>query len=281
MIDLEKKIKMKSFLTFSLIFITAFSFAQSETGSQWTKNKITVDGNATDWNNASLKHYDNQTALFFDFKNDSNNLYLCFQTKDEMNETKILTSGMKVILSDKINGKHKSVINFPLPFKHAAKPDQSNEIKPDPLASLQSRRTYLLRADTLMEVKGFENTNGTVSINNSDIQAAINFDSSNTLTYEIAIPFKELFGNDYNLKDVSKDISLNVIINAMSDHSEGGGGGYAGRGGRGGGRMGGGYGGMQHEGNRMGGEGGQYESDRAAMTQKTELKQKFALSFPQ
>ncbi|HXR84351.1 MAG TPA: hypothetical protein VN722_08595 [Hanamia sp.] len=270
---------MKFSLTISMIFITAVSFAQS--GSQWTNNKIIVDGSAYDWN-PPLKHYDNQTALFFDIKNDSNNLYLCFQTKDEMNEAKILRSGMKVILSDKINGKHKSVINFPLPFKHVAKANQSDEIKPDPLASRQSWHASLLAADTLMEVKGFTNNNGIISINNSDIRAAINVDSSNTLTYEIAIPFKELFGNDYNLKDVSKDISLNVIINAMSDHSEGGGGGYAGRGGRGGGRMGGGYGAMQHEGNRMGGEGGgQYQYDPAAMLQKTELKQKFALSFPQ
>ncbi|MGN6194744.1 MAG: hypothetical protein ACTHOB_07375 [Ginsengibacter sp.] len=270
---------MKSFFTISLILITALSFAQTETGSQWTKNKIIVNGSAYDWN-PPLKHYDNQTALFFDFKNDSNTLYLCFQTKDEMNEAKILRSGMKVILSDKINGKHKSVINFPLPFKHAAKSNQQDEIKPDPLASPQSRRVSFLAADTLMEVKGFTNSDGIISTGNSDIQAAINFDSSNTLTYEIAIPFKELFGSDYDLKDISKDISLNVIINAMADHSEGGGGGYSGRSGHGGGRMGGGYGGMQR-GNRMGGEGGQYQFDRAALLQKTELKQKFALSLPQ
>lgn len=270
---------MKSFLTINLILITAFSYAQTETGSQWTKNKILIDGNAYDWN-PPLKHYDNETALFFDFKNDSSNLYLCFQTKDEMNEAKILGSGMKIIISDKINGKHKSVINFPLPYHHAAKSTEQDEIKPDPLASRQSRRASFLAADTMMEVKGFTNSNGIISTKNSDIHAAVNFDSSNTLTYEIAIPFKELFGSDFNLKDVSKDISLNVIINAMQNHSEGGRGGYSGRGGYGGGRMGGGYGGM-HSGNRMGGEGEQNQFNRAAMAQKTELKQKFSLSLPQ
>jgi hypothetical protein len=44
--------------------------------------------------------------------------------------------------------------------------------------------------------------------------------------------------------------------------------------------MGGGYGGM-HSGNRMGGEGEQNQFNRAAMAQKTELKQKFSLSLPQ
>ncbi len=262
-----------------MIFITAFSVAQ-DVNSQWTKNKITIDGSDADWN-PPLKHYDNQTALFFDFKNDSNNLYLCFQTKDEMNQAKILGSGMKVILSDKINGKHKSVINFPLTSQHNGKANQSEEIKPDPLASRQSRHASFLASDTLMELKGFTNNNGIVSINNSDIRAAINFDSSNTLTYEIAIPLKELFGSDYNVKNISKDISLNVIINAMTNHSDGESG-FSGRGGRGGGRMGGGYGGMQHEGNRMGeDENGQNQFERAIMMQKTELKQKFALSAPQ
>lgn len=268
----------KTSLTIILIFITAFSFAQTKATSQWTNIEITIDGKAHDWN-PPLKHYDNQTALFFDFKNDSNNLYLCFQTKDQINEAKIIRSGMRVILSDKINGKHKSVISFPLPFKHAAKLNQSDEIKPDPLAPGQSHHTSFLANDTLMEVKGFANKNGIISINNSDIQAAINFDSSNILTYEIAIPIKELFGSDYKVKEVSKDISLNVIINAMADHSAGGE--YSGRGGRSGGRMDS-YGGMNGGGNRMSNGGNeQNQFYRAAMFQKTELKQKFTLSVPQ
>lgn len=262
-----------------MILATVFAFAQDAT-SEWAKDKIEVDGNANDWK-LPLKHYDNQTGLFFDFKNDNNNLYLCFQTKDEMNEAKILRSGMKVILSNKVNGKHKSIISYPLPVKHELKQNNPDEIKPDPLAPQKSRRASFLAADTLMEVKGFTNNDGIISIKNSDIHAAINFDSSNALTYEISIPLKELFGNDYNGNDVSKDISLNVIVNAMPNHSENGASGFSGRSGHGG-RMGAGYGGMQHEGSRMEGEEqNQNQFERAALLQKTEFKQKFTLATPQ
>lgn len=264
------------FFLLTLFFITKSIFAQDNPSAQWTKNNITVDGNVQDWN--SLKHYDNGTRLFFDFKNDSNNLYLCFQTKDEINQAKIMRSGMKIILSDKINGKHKSIINFPLGVKNAVKPtDSEDKIQPDPLASHQSRHAVFLASDTMMEVKGFANKNGIVSPNDvSGIHAAINWDSANTLTYEIAIPLKELFGNNFNVKDISKEISLNVIINAMSvaDSKNGSADGFSGRSDHGERRMGSSSGGMEQE-NRMA------EYNRMVMLQKTELKQKFTLSVTQ
>jgi hypothetical protein len=279
---------MQKFLfSLILVFVGAFGFAQENSTAQWTKNNITVDGNAADWNQ-SLKHYDNSTRLFFDFKNDSNNLYLCFQTKDEMTGTKIMRAGMKIIISDKINGKHKSSVSFPLGFKNHTKPAETNDaVKPDPLATSGSRHQNYLALDTLMEVKGFADKNGLISANDvNSIHAAINWDSANTLTYEVAIPLKELFGAGYKLTDFSKGVSLNVIINAIPAGSENeNAGGYGGRGGHGGGRMGGGRmgsGGMGHEGNRTEGEGNsQYEYDRAALLQKSELKQRFELASPQ
>src|SRR5665213_700675 len=99
----------KSILGLVFITVSAFSFAQDSPSSTWAKNKVVVDGKPTEWN-LPLKNYDNETGLFFDFENDSTNLYLCFQTKNEMNEEKIMRAGMKIILSSKINGKHKSII---------------------------------------------------------------------------------------------------------------------------------------------------------------------------
>jgi hypothetical protein len=264
------------FFLLTLFFITSSTFAQDNPTAQWAKNNITVDGNIQDWN--SLKHYDNQSKLFFDFKNDSNNLYLCFQTKDEINQAKIMRSGIKIILSDKINGKHKSTINFPLGVNHAGKSANSEDnIQPDPLASHLSKHAVFLASDTMMEVKGFANKNGIISSNDvSGIHVAINWDSANTLTYEIAIPLKELFGNNFNVKDISKEISLNAIINAMSvaDSKNGIANGYSGRRGEGERRTGGGSDEMEQE-KRMA------EYNRMILSQKTELKQKFTLSANQ
>ncbi|MEO6905990.1 MAG: hypothetical protein ABI148_06490 [Ginsengibacter sp.] len=266
----------QSFLLLSLFFTSSSIFAQDNPSARWTKNGITVDGNVQDWN--SLKHYDNQSRLFFDFKNDSNDLYLCFQTKDETNQAKIMRSGMKIILSDKINGKHKSIINFPLGIKNTGKSTNSEDkIQPDPLASHQSKYAIFLASDTVMEVKGFANINGLIFPNDiSGIHAAINWDSVNTLTYEIAIPFKELFGNNFNLKNISKEISINVIINAMTvaDAKSSSANVYSGRRGDGEHRVGGSPEEKENE-NRMA------EYNKMVMSQKTELKQKFTLSMPQ
>ncbi|MEO8721240.1 MAG: hypothetical protein ABI297_02655 [Ginsengibacter sp.] len=253
-----------------LISLSLFAFSQENPTAQWAKNNIVIDGNINDWN-SQLKHYDNETSLFFDFKNDSTNLYLCFQTKNEMNQSKIMQSGMKIILSDKSNGKHKAIINFPLADKYAAKKVEApDKIKPDPLSTHQTRQAAFLLSDTMMELKGFINQNGLISIKNiSGVNAAINWDSANTLTYEIKIPLKELYGNDYEERDVAKGISMNVVINAMSvsDAKK---------------NMENEYSGRSHLGeDRVGAApGGNYQDryNRAVMFQKTELKQKIVLS---
>ena len=275
----------KSIFALLFLMVGLFSFSQDSPSSTWAKNKVVIDGQPYEWN-LPLKNYDNVTGLFFDLENDGTNLYLCFQTKNEMNEEKILRSGMKIILSSKINGKHKSIIDFPLPASKL--PESKDEVKPDPLSPHENRHASMLEKDTLMEVKGFTSKDGIISSRDvSSIHAAINWDSSRVFTYELAIPLVEMFGSGYDLKDLSKGIFLDVIINPVhSDNSQNRGqGGYSGRGGGrmggGGGRMGGGggYGGMRQGGNRMGEEGsGQYQGGNSFMSQKTELKQKFILA---
>lgn len=195
------------------LLLPVLIFAQHNPECVWTKEVITIDGNAADWN-PPLKNYDSQSQLFFDFKNDAKSLYLCFQTKDQSNESKIMKSGMKIILSSKINGKHKSIIDFPL--SSSKSPAAKDEIKSDPLMTRQIRHNAFIASDTTMELKGFANMNGIVFLRQpSGVRVAINWDSANTLNYEVAIPLKELFGNDFNTGELSKEISLDVVINPV------------------------------------------------------------------
>lgn len=253
---------MKKLLFFFLfISLSALSFAQEIPASSFAKNKIVIDGNAGEWN-LPLKHYDNTTRLFFDFENDVNHLYLCFQAKDELNEEKILRAGMKIILSSKINGKHKSVINYPLP---ASKTSENNdEITSDPLAPKTNAHAAFLAKDSLMEVKGFATQSGTISSKDTiGIHAAINWDTSKILTCEIAIPLKEMFGENYNTNDFSKDIYMEVVINAVP------------------------YGNFSklsrtqsNSENEESSEERQLRAKRAFMLQKAQLKEKFTLARP-
>ena len=273
----------KYFLAAISVLATTIVFAQEAPVSEWAKNSITIDGNASEWD-LPLKDFDSYTKLFFEIKNDDKNLYLCFQNKDQMSQAKMLKAGMKIILSSKINGKHKASIDFPLPVKKdSASSFTTDEINSDPRLTHQKMHITFLAGDSLMEVNGFARKDGMISSHDtSDIYAAINWDQENTLTYEIAIPLKEMFGNNYAGKNISKNISMEVIINGLKKTGRSGYGGRSGGGG-GGGRMGGGgFGrGMGPGGIAMGGlRNGtrEFQPGKSAMSEKDEMKEKFTLA---
>ena len=163
-----------------------------------------------------LKHYDANTRLFFDFKNDSSNLYLCFQTKDVATQTKLLRAGMKITLSSKINGKHKATIGFPLAANVSKPAEADNASAAESRFSHKKSQAILLAGDTLMELKGFDSGDGVVSVaKRNGVTVAIKSDENDMFTYEAAIPLKELLGNNFKISDNSKEISLSATINAM------------------------------------------------------------------
>ena len=277
----------KNIFTIAFILASHLLFAQDDIPkSSWITSPVKIDGNAQEWK-LPLRLYDDNTKLFFGFANDDKNLYLCFQTSDEINQMKIMRAGMKIYLTTKGKDKHKVSINFPLEEKASPAPT-TNEDTVQQAFEHRNRRAAFFTKDTLMEVKGFATRSGIIPINdNSGINAAINRDDENKLTYEISIPLKELFGSDYSTADLSKDIFLDAEVNPVSKSGHSGsGGGFSGRGG--GGRMGGGGGG------RMGGGGGMHHNrdsnsesnseqagtDRTALFEKAELKQKFILASP-
>ena len=200
---------IKNSFAILLLFVSAFSFAQDTPASTWVSSPVTIDGNPQEWK-LPLRFYDDGTKLFFAFANDDKNLYLCFQAPDDMFQTKIMQAGMKVSLSTK--GKHQVSVTFPLPQQSTAANDNNNQQDVD----RKNRRSGFILQNTLMQVSGFATRNGMISINDtSGINAAINWDESNKLTYEMAIPFKEWFGADYNIEDLPKDVSLEITINGL------------------------------------------------------------------
>lgn len=273
---------IKQFLTSVLLFVSIFSFAQSDIlKSNRIASVIKIDGNASEWH-LPLRFYDNSTKLFFDFSNDDNNLYLCFQSKDDAEQMKIMRAGITITLSTKGKGKSKASIKFPLQQTATDKTNTSTQPSDG-----ERRKNNFSVQNAMMEVKGFKTKDGIIAVNdNSGINVAMNRDDNKKLTYEISIPLKELSGDDYT-KDFAKDIELAVEVHALKQNGSGGERNSSGR--EGGGRMGGGGGGM-HRGEMNGGgrsgdrqkneqDGNQkINPDRTAMFEKTEFKQKFTLA---
>lgn len=271
---------IKIIITAGSLFIANVLLAQDDMPqSTWMASPVKIDGIGNEWPK-TLRFYDNSTKLFFAFANDDKNLYICFQSPDEMNQVKIMRAGMKINLAVKTSAKHNVSIIFPIARStdNVQKPLAENG--GDQQTRQKDRKNNFLVENTLMEVKGFATRTGTISINDSSgINAAINWDENNKMIYEIAIPLKEFYGAGFTLADMSKPVSLDVEVNAVSNnHSYSGGGG--GFGSRGGGRMGG--GGGHRRGNAAGGEERADETSRqesrAAMFEKGELKEKFILA---
>jgi hypothetical protein len=279
----------KAIITLTSLFICSLLWAQDDTPvSVWATTPVKADGKPEEWH-LPLRFYDNNTKLLYAIANDSKNLYLCFQTSDEINQQKIMRAGMKVTLISKAGDKRKVSINFPLAQPHMLVKPEAGADSTEKHTERKDLKNNFLVQNTLMEVKGFATKNGAIEINDSSgINVAINWDDANQLTYEIVIPFAEFYGKQFSIEDLSKYITMEVEVNAVPKQEHSGGGGRGGEGrmggggmGRGGG-MGGRGGGMGRQRSNMGGDeagGGNSFGSRAAMFEKSELKQKFTLSI--
>lgn len=204
---------IKNSFAIIVLFISQMSFAQDNIPkSVWVSTPVIIDGKALEWK-LPLRFYDDGTKLFFAFANDDKNLYVCFQSPDDMFQEKIIHAGMEVSFS--VKGKNKVSVTFPLVQQSITDINNNNNSDQQSIDRKNRKAAFILQ-NTLMDVKGFATRNGMIPINDtSGIHAAINWDENNKLTYEIAIPFKEWFGEGYAFSDAAKDISMDVILNAL------------------------------------------------------------------
>jgi hypothetical protein len=271
--------------------------AQDVSTANWMAQPVTVDGIPAEWPKP-LNFYDSDTRLLFAISNDSTHVYLCFESKDEQTQRKIMRAGMKVELDIRGKGKRSATISFPLPPKeredvegntdNATATSTTNSRQPLDEANRKEEQALMrqrfLTDNITMDVKGFAFTNGILPIKGKNITVAMNWDSTGSLFYEIAVPITELFSNGYNAQELAKEITLNVEINALPQPpgrntermtaaapAGGGGGGFGGGGG--------GFGGRGMRGGGFGGGGGGFRgnNDRSGLYKTTTFKQKFVL----
>ena len=199
-------------LVSAFLFCSSLLFSQSSI-STW-KNSVKIDGEANEWSKP-LRFYDAETKLFFSFTNDSSNLFLCFQSNDKRNQVKIHMAGMKVSINTKGKEKHKTSISYPLTDSklNFAREELNEEVEPD----IDRLKNQFKLQNTNMLLSGFATQNGTYPIKDSvGIHADLNWNERNIMTYELAIPLKELFGVNYTAKDLTTVITLIVEVNAVT-----------------------------------------------------------------
>jgi uncharacterized membrane protein YgcG len=260
------------------IYLVGMLSSQAQLNSRWVTRPVVVDGISNDWSQG-LNFYDAKTKLLYGVANDSNNVYLCFQEPDQMNQMRIMRAGITVRLSTKGKNKNDVSITFPQKEQESVKPsERENGQRPD---MNQFKERFLLE-NTAMAIHGFATPDGIVPIHNvNGLNVAINWDSTGRMNYEVAIPWKEFIKTNFPA-GVTSDVSLEVTINALQMQrtaaTPGAGMGSGNMGRRGGGMRGGG-GGMGGGGMRRGGSGGGY--NRSELFTPVSLKQKVHLAMSQ
>lgn len=201
-------------ITNVLVFmlLSAHCFSQTATQSKRITKPVTVDGSYQEWI-TPFNLYEAKTKLMFSIANNDSTLYLCFQCPDPINQDKIMQAGMQVNISSKGKNKIDASIQFPL---KKDKKNQQDQLILENLNGIEGIKANFLLNNFVMLTEGFANQNGITPVKQSrNILIAMNWDSLNTLVYEITIPFKELFGNAYTPLDIAKELTLNVELFAV------------------------------------------------------------------
>jgi uncharacterized membrane protein YgcG len=250
-----------SLILSSLITFNGCSSAPEVTSSR-NNNEIVVDGSQKDWNGVFTPVKDQNVAV--SFKNDNDNLYVCFITSDNQKIVRILSMGLTVWLTPS-ESQNKIGIQYPVKktFEELRMIRGANN---ESQGDINQRIQNLLSSQTELII--VNNNNIAVYSGNPDdekgFHAKIGY-SMNQLVYELKIPLannKEF--SQFNFKANPTD-NINVKFEGGKFQASGndgdqerksgggGGGGRRGGGGMGGGNRGGGMG--RGGGGNPGGEG--------------------------
>jgi uncharacterized membrane protein YgcG len=247
-----------------LTVLSLFSGAMAQVStSHWQAVPIAIDGDGSDWG-TNPRFFNAESNVKYEFRNDAQNLYLIIKSADRAVQMQLLKAGFSIKLKVKTTPPIRTIISFPAGKSPEKAPVINNEeARADKLMDKSVTNQETMLKDTAI-LDGFQFSKGKISSENRD-EKSICFARSKSLReltyYEIRIPLREIFGNDYVMKAISEvPIQLQVTINELSQNeirkmrTKGGG-----RGGMGGGH-GGGRGGMG--GGRNGGMGGDLQSQQ-------------------
>ena len=181
---------------------------------------IKVDARVNDWE-IPLRFYDDKTKLNYSITNDANNIYLCMRTADPQTQTKITQAGMQIWI-DTTGRKNRSIgISFPLPTGKKMKyGEQTGYDSPDldwvDKKKMSKIRNNFVAANKEMQIIGFKNSGGFIPLHSdSGINASMNWDSTNTLVYEMQIPFSTFYKKKLTSSDSIKIFNMGIFVNGV------------------------------------------------------------------
>ena len=211
-----KRLIQLTFLTVLSLF--SVTMAQVST-SKWEDQSIVIDGNGADWGTLP-RFFNAESNVKYEFRNDAKNLYLILKAADRSTQMQMLSAGFNIKLKVRTSPPVKVAIAFPALKKGEMPPMIINQDgKIDNLTYKSTEGTVIIPKDTAI-LEGFLFSKGKI-VSESNDENSICFARSKTsrelVTYEIRVPLREIYGNDFSLLNLtSTPIQLQVNINDLS-----------------------------------------------------------------
>jgi hypothetical protein len=273
-------ISVSAFLFGAFFIVLVFSGCSSvpEIASIPNHNDITIDGKQQDWGTTLVPVKNDNVAV--SFRNDGENLYVCFITSDNQKIVKILSTGLTVWLYPS-NSKDAIGVEYPVKktFEEMRAARDDNNTNPE---DVNGRIQHLLSVQNEMIIVD-ENNVGIYSTTpdaDKGFKAKIGY-SMNQLVYELKVPLKGNKDFSQVVLNAKPDDNIGVTFETGKMQNEKGSGeqsGESGEGSRGGGRRGGGGMGGGSHGSGMG-RGGNKSSGNSTGRDFSPLKYEFKVKL--
>jgi len=213
---------MKQIILFAIsgLFSIYSSVHAQESISKWQNQPIIIDGSLSDWGSIP-RFFDSESNVQYEFRNDTQNLYLTLRSSDQATQIQLQQAGFSVHLKLKSKPPTKFGITFVAPKKRGMPPmDRNPEGKRDKLVDKFSSKPVVAVIDSAT-LDGFLLSEGIITSENKNpkgICFAKNKSSRDQFVVEFQIPLKEMYGNDFSLTNIiSIPIQFQVIINELSE----------------------------------------------------------------
>jgi hypothetical protein len=283
--------KSKTFLLLTICLYLSTGIYSQTSKINWQPTLLDIDGQPNDWT-TKLRFYDSASKISFEFRNDANNLYFVIKSGEKSLYQQIETSGLTLKFVVKAENKVNAIFSLdkkeqstgmmmPPPMmmgdddfggqnnmeNQSSTPNKLNQ-KNMPSRNDGSILSFGKQPADTATAKGFLFTKKAIISSENKDGSSIRFAKSpanvQETAFEMSIPLKELFGENFDINKIATiPIKFQLSIPAKSNSSQSGGGmggfsgGMGGPGGGMGGPGGGGPGGGGPGGDMGGGPGGQ------------------------
>ena len=212
---------MKKYLIMGLLAVCFSPFISSQTSSaKWQAQALIIDGDGTDWGSMP-RFFNSDSNIKYEFRNDAQNLYIIIKAADRSTQMQQMMAGFSVKLKIKNESALRVGISFPAK-KKAEMPPLNLGNRTDVLVDKSLTKPNNSTKDTAI-LDGFLYTNGIITSELKDgICFARSISNREFGTYEMCIPLREIFGDNFNLdKIATTSLQLQVNINEMSQKEVG------------------------------------------------------------